>query len=319
MWSYRVHGLRVDCAFELQGLGRIGDDHGDDGGGPDVSITVGADPVDPDAIPGRVILESGSGEPGSLRITESDDGWIIRYPGFADFGLSRDRRSMTVLRTPALGPEWLEVLAIGNPLAFLLALEGDVALHSSAVSVGGRAIAFVGPSGLGKSTLASSLATVLGATVISDDLLRIGRGPHPLCYRGATELRLRDGNASEHVAGDAPRRRTVDGRVAVHHPSVTAETMPLTAVVLPRPDHLSDRPSVERVSAADALFDVMGQTRLVGWRDPEMQRRHFEGIADLVDHVPVLVAHVPWGRFGSDCLGELVDLIAVAAAGAVPP
>lgn len=302
MWSYQAHDLRLDAAFELQGF------HAVPAQVPDLSLAVGEGPR-ADALVGEVLLEFGDGGPGSVSIVASAAGWVIRYPGFADFSLSRDRSTMIAVCAPDFGAKWLEVLAIGNPLAFLIALQGDVALHASAVQVQGCAFAFVGPSGLGKSTLACSLATVLGAAVISDDLLRISRDPRPLCYRGAVELRLREGNASDEVAGSAPRRRTVDGRIAVRHPSVAVEAMPLTAVVLPQPTRESDRPTLQRLTPADALFELLGQTRLVGWRDPEMLRRQFEGVADLVDRVPVFVAQVPWAQFGSDCLGELVELL----------
>ena len=57
------------------------------------------------------------------------------------------------------------------------------------------------------------------------------------------------------------------------------------------------------------MFALLAETRLVGWREPVMQRRQFEGLADLVAQVPVLRAEIPWAAFGPECLEELVEAI----------
>src|SRR5579862_2093768 len=49
------------------------------------------------------------------------------------------------------------VYLLGPVLGLLLRLRGVVCLHASAVSLGGRAVAFAGPAGAGKSTTAAAL------------------------------------------------------------------------------------------------------------------------------------------------------------------
>jgi hypothetical protein len=55
----------------------------------------------------------------------------------------------------------------------LLALQGETVLHASAVSVGGKVIAFTGASGAGKTTTARALSAAGGA-IVSEDLLWVG-------------------------------------------------------------------------------------------------------------------------------------------------
>lgn len=64
----------------------------------------------------------------------------------------------------------LRFLVSGIALGLLLDLRGFFTLHGSAVASGGRAIAFLGPRGAGKSTT-SAIFHSLGYTVVTDDLM----------------------------------------------------------------------------------------------------------------------------------------------------
>jgi hypothetical protein len=64
------------------------------------------------------------------------------------------------------------VYLLGPVLGFVLRLRGIIPLHASAVAVGDRAIAFVGPACAGKSTTAAAFAR-LGYRVLSDDVVAL--------------------------------------------------------------------------------------------------------------------------------------------------
>jgi hypothetical protein len=61
---------------------------------------------------------------------------------------------------------------LGPVLAFVLRLRGRVCLHASAVEIDGRAVAFVGPVGHGKSTIAAAFAN-RGYPVLADDIVAL--------------------------------------------------------------------------------------------------------------------------------------------------
>jgi hypothetical protein len=69
-------------------------------------------------------------------------------------------------------------------LPLWLETEGVPVLHASAVAVGGRAVGFVGPSGVGKSVLCAELLR-LGCGFVADDGLALRRGPGPGAWRAA--------------------------------------------------------------------------------------------------------------------------------------
>jgi hypothetical protein len=91
---------------------------------------------------------------------------------------------------------------IGPIMAFVLRRRGDVALHASAVQIGGSAVALVGPHGSGKSTAAAALARA-GCAVITDDLLRLtSDGGGWLAHPYGSALRLWPASAAL-LYGDA--------------------------------------------------------------------------------------------------------------------
>jgi hypothetical protein len=80
-------------------------------------------------------------------------------------------------------------LLMGPAQAVLWHQRGLLPMHASAVDVGGKAVVLVGPSGVGKSTLASALSRK-GGGVMADDISIVDPGGQPSVQGGATRLRL---------------------------------------------------------------------------------------------------------------------------------
>lgn len=84
---------------------------------------------------------------------------------------------------------------LGRVIAFAAHAEGSLTLHASAVSIGGKAIAFVGQKHAGKSTLALALVRA-GARLLTDDLLIVRlRGGCALAQPGVQRVRLWEDSA----------------------------------------------------------------------------------------------------------------------------
>ena len=102
-------------------------------------------------------------------------------------------------------------------LALTLAWRRTVALHASAVAIGGGALLLCGASGAGKSTLTAALIAH-GAGFIGDDLTAIdddGEG-HTTVHRGRITMRLhRDTAAWVPAHGRAPDRRDARGKYLI--------------------------------------------------------------------------------------------------------
>jgi len=228
-------------------------------------------------------------------------GTVLRYPGLCDFAGDPEFERITVHLHPGADEDLLPVLISGAVLAVHLMLHHALVLHASAVNIGGSAVAFVGSSGMGKSTLAAALGT-LGCALVSDDLLRVdGNVVHP----GATENRLRQ-NARDLAQGDT--YETADGRLALRPRTLVGAPLPLAACVVPRFNHEFTKVDLRRLGTAEALLRLSRYPRVLGWRDEASMAATFQGLGDLVEQVPVFEAKIPWGPPFAD--GVLEDLLA---------
>jgi hypothetical protein len=97
-------------------------------------------------------------------------GFLLRFPGLADFELSSDGDRVTCSPAPNVSNATTEHLYINQVLPLALSKSGQLVFHGSAVEIGTDCIAFLATSGRGKSTLAASLA-VNGHRFLTDDAL----------------------------------------------------------------------------------------------------------------------------------------------------
>jgi len=77
---------------------------------------------------------------------------------------------------PDTPPDSVEHLLLDQVLPFLIARRGHTVIHGSAVALRGLALAFCGPSGRGKSTLATAFVN-RGARILTDDCLALQPTP----------------------------------------------------------------------------------------------------------------------------------------------
>ena len=91
---------------------------------------------------------------------------------------------------PQMSLEDAMVYLLGPVFAFVLRLRGFIPLHASAAVVRGNAVAFVGPGGAGKSTIAGGLARE-GYQILGDDIAVLEQIAGEFCLRPAyPHLRL---------------------------------------------------------------------------------------------------------------------------------
>lgn len=297
---YVLHGLRVRSTVALAGFPMP--DHA-----CDVDVRwVPAGPVPANPPPGRVVVAGG---PDNYRYVGVDDGAaiVLRLPGVCDFVIDRDLRLVECRPDPATDPRFVAILLAGLVVSVLLGLGGHFVLHASAVEVGGKAMAFAGASGAGKSTLAALLCAA-GARLVTDDVLRVGREPRPVCVGGAPQLRLRPGSdwALGEYAAALPSDSTVDLRTAVTPAPTRAPRVPLSLIVLPRVTREAAAVELLPLTGAGALARMVGAVRVRGWEDPEMMRRQFHALAGVVSTVPVVEAVLPWGP---DCRSSIAPAL----------
>ena len=204
-----------------------------------------------------------------------EDGYLLDAPGHGAFMIALD--GATVECAPAPGPAWRwhrPLFAQALPLA--AALRGVEVLHASAVVLGDGAVAFVGSSGAGKTSLAVNLVDQ-GAPLLTDDVLALtATGPAVFAHPGARFANV----APEQIAGlaDSERLGQPIGRSEKLHLFVTAMSpaaVPLRALCfLERHDGVAEleleripEPGPDLLLAATFLAHVRTPARLVAQLD----------------------------------------------------
>lgn len=306
----QLYGLAIEADYDLNDVGDSFE------GRPDVRIRTGA-PFSrwPELPPGTTLLDFATANDHWYVLVRAEDGTLVlRIPTLCDFVIAPDLTEVEVWVHEDAPPGMDAVLTSGALLSALLFLRGTPVFHGSAVERDGSAIAFVGHSGQGKTTMATAFCAE-GAAAVTDDVLVIDHSAkrRPTVRRGSRELRLRSGTAELLGADDAAVvRTTVDERRIVTPRHTAHDNPPLRAIVIPRPRRDGSPLSFERLSAKDATLALLAFPRLMGWRDPEVLGHYFAAVTKVTADVPVLVGNIPWGPpFATDLYETLHRTLAV--------
>jgi len=202
-------------------------------------------------------------------------------------------------------------------LSLYLVARKHLMLHASAVEHGGRAHALLGPSHSGKTTLAALLCAA-GATLFSDDTLRVRVAPPVVVWGGTRSLRLRPSAVElAHALPGAARGLSRDGREVLVVPAPKASELGLASLWFPRPAREVTRPELVPVVPSAALERLLACTRLRGLTDRALLAEQFRDLGELARSVPAFEARVPWGppfdaRWG-EALLQSVDAMRLGA------
>lgn len=184
----------------------------------------------------------------------------------------------------------------GPILGLILRLRGALSLHASAVQAGAGAVAFVGPHGAGKSTLAAALAAA-GRPMVTDDVLHVRRaGTQWVAEPFPSMLKLWPHGARLALGRATELPRIVEGwdkRALVPGEGVTAaaSSLPLTALgcLLPR----DGDGKVDPMSPATALIRLTPHTSASHLLDAAARAAEFRALSALVRAVPCFAITPP--------------------------
>ncbi len=293
MHLYRLHGCTVasDLQFYLPAADRRLV--------PDLTLRRSTEPVDLSWEPEEPdVLARAVDERRAVRyaVARTPAGYRFRFADLCDFDISADLADATWALAPGGDLGVVSVLASGALMAFRLIMSGHLVLHASAVHTCGRGLAFIGASGMGKSTMAS-LMCADGAALITDDVARVTiDGDNALVMPGAVESRLRPAAIQLTELFTSPTTRlTSDGRIAVTLPRWGHDAVPLDAIVIPVPSREHEKLELTSLTPAQSLILLNQFPRIPGWVDSEGLSRQFTLLGELVKRVSAYVAVVPWG------------------------
>jgi hypothetical protein len=204
---------------------------------------------------------------------------------------------------------------LGPVLAFVLRRRGTLALHASAVAMGGRAVAIAAAPGGGKSTTAAAFAQ-RGVPIITEDVLPIAwRDGEPWALSGYPRIRLwPETVAARYGTDDALplltptwTKRYLDVRSQFQR-----DPLPLGAIVVLR-DRVTGAPRVAPLAGHEAAMQLVANSSMALYLDPDMRVAELDRIGALVERVPLFAA---WPSDDLARVGELCDAIAAVTSAA---
>lgn len=278
--DYQVFGLRIRSQIPLPEL--FPADATDD---PDV--TIGWGPVSATA-PGQHIEADG-------------DGVVLSISDVARFRINGGR-SILVDPLPGVPERNVRLFLLGSVFGALLHQRGLLPLHSNAIETDGRAVAFMGEAGAGKSTLAAWFHD-RGHRIVADDVcvVRFLDDGQAVTTPGLPRLRLWQEalEASGREAGDFQRSYVGDDDwnkfdVPIARRTAATEELPLSAVYLLERGDAFDIHRLEGIAAAEAVFAHTYRGAYVS--AVKGQHGHWSACMTLVRHTPVYRLTRRWGH-----------------------
>ena len=299
---YRLFGLTVrsECSLAGVALGAAGDSI-------DVEVAFGAITA-PEAGPGY----SAFGQATLLTVPE-----VGRY-------LIRDGREIVIDPLPGGSERGVRLFLLGSAFGALLHQRRLLPLHANAIDIGGRAVAFSGHSGAGKSTIAAWFND-RGYPILSDDVCVISfdASQQPVAQPGLRRLRLWNDalEISGRRAAEFDRSFDAkDGRDKYDVPTDEAQeavAVPLAAVYLlgTAPDDAAEG-RIERLTGVEAVDALVSNTyrgqfvTMIGGTAP-----HLATCLKVARLVPVFRAERVWGHDRFEVQARLLEAHALSLPG----
>jgi hypothetical protein len=216
--------------------------------------------------------------------------YVLRFPGLAEFRISSDTREIRAFRHRPMPLATLRHLLLDHVLPLALSRRARLVLHAGAVATPQGAIAFLGRTGMGKSTLSASLARA-GFPLIADDFLLLREDENgPLAVPSYPGLRLWSDSAAEMFGHDAKavpvahythKRRCGVGRAV---PFATDATR-LSCVYVLASGRDVEHTRLTAMAPREAFVELARQTYRLDASDKELLSRQFTMHASVVRHV----------------------------------
>lgn len=238
-------------------------------------------------------LDERSGEPG-LTIHRSLDGsFTFRYAEGVDFRIDAGSRRIAARFAPHSNLVDMTSFLTGPVLGFVLRMRGVIALHASAIDVGGRAILLVGEAFAGKSTTAVMFAR-LGCGIVTEDVAPLHLEDGAVAVRpGCTEVALRP-EAVKYLYGSVdalPRfsdnweKRRLDLRATR---AFSDRALPVAGIyVLTNHARAPEGPWVRTMSSGEAMVELLANIYANRLFHPELRVRELDLVHRIARTIPV--------------------------------
>jgi hypothetical protein len=230
----------------------------------------------------------------------NDGSSYVHWDGIGEFLVSENGSLVSCAQHLGASTESFQVYLLGQALSFALVKNGFEPIHATCMVIDGEAVAFLGNSGFGKSSLAASFLQA-GDRLLTDDLLLVRQGADGLqAYPGPPRIKLMPRMAhrflGERVGGSAMNRQTRKLVIALDGDRVCSAPVPLRAFyALVDPRNAIQKPSVhiKQLSSKEAFVTLLSHTFNYVILDEARLQRQFAETARLTHITPLYELSYP--------------------------
>ncbi len=208
-----------------------------------------------------------------------------------EFLVSGDGSRVLWQRAQEVSDEVVFTYLLGHVMSYCLLARGIEPLHATSVLINGSAIALLGNSGYGKSTMAAALLE-RGYPLITDDVLVLEfKGQEVLAHPSLPRIKLLPESADAFLQGkrSMPMNKFTHKMIfPLKGEQHIAQPVPLAALYLipPRSSH-SSKITIRRTSGRASFLPIIQNTFNTTVRAPLRLKRQFEFANRLITAVPV--------------------------------
>jgi hypothetical protein len=216
------------------------------------------------------------------------DAMLIRCHGVADYWVKPAERFVRCCSAVDADPGAVRHFLLNQVLPRLVSYHAPLVIHAAGIVTKDGAVAFAGPSGIGKSTLVASFAQSQEAIVIADDsvLLRVEHDD-ARAIGGYTCCRLRlDSVAELELTANTRQSERHSASKRIFTPPDATDPLPIPVAGVFVLDESEPSPrgaaSVTRLRGAQAVLAIVRNAFLLDNRHPELIRNQFKEAGQLV-------------------------------------
>ena len=224
----------------------------------------------------------------------TDSGYLMRFPDQADFAIPTGLQGADCFPVSGMTADALRTLftnsvrpAVGNHI-------GELNLHGSGVVIGDKAVAIMGQSRRGKTTLAGAFAKA-GHPFLTEDVLALDQQNGAYTVDPQLPVLRVFGDSAAYLLDAAPEEHCADTKSALAANATlpaAEEAAPLAAICVLGPGEASEV-TLSTLGRAAALSEIMRHGFLLDVEDKARLHAHFARVAQLAAAVPCLSLDYP--------------------------
>lgn len=216
-----------------------------------------------------------------------EEGYLLRFPDLADFVVSSSGLMVEAYPVPGISEQTTNHLYLNQVLPLALSRQSKLVLHASAVEIENSAVAFMGESGWGKSTLAASFCTS-GHRLLTDDGLLLEKDSRGYFVTPShPSIRLWNDSRQALIPKNTPAAPTIDYTpkaqlLAGEEIAFCEKARPIHRLYFLGNDKVENI-SIKPITGKGVLMGLVQNSFLLDIEEQEMLASHFKQLSILAN------------------------------------